>query len=628
MEEKGRTIEDFVGGRVLAWAGALTVLTGIAFLVAVAIGRGWIDEPTRIALAFAGSGAMFVAGGWLYERRGATQAALALTGSGLAGMFLTLTAGTQLYDLYPTSLALAAAFGFGVSGTALAVRWNTRTVAALSIGGALAAPGLVHAPTSDFVAGYLLIVLACSTGVIVMRRWNWLAIGSFVLAVPQLLAWVGTRPAPGLLVAVLAAFALVNAMAAFGYELRTNEPGLRPSSTVLLLGGALVTAAAGYFGLYETGHHALAPWWLAALAAAHVVAGVAALRSRRVSHEIGLLTTVAGGVLADVAFGTLASGPALAAGWGASAAGLALLVRKRGEDRELTRLALGGQLLLALFHVLLFDAPLETLAGGTSDMPNALVGAGSVGLAAFACARLDSANRALAVTFDSIAALALAYATAAALEGPALAATWAGIAAGLGASARREPLAGAFTLGFLGLASLHALVVEAPPSALAFGVDDLVGVSAAFAALGLAALAIARELDSAPPQLRVALVASGATAFLYLASVAIVSVFQPGSETFDPSLALGVRQQGQVLLSALWATAGVAALVVGLRGDQRAARLAGFGLLGLAFGKVIVFDLATLDSIYRVASCIALGLLLLASAFAYQRLRPRVGSVA
>ena len=52
-------------------------------------------------------------------------------------------------------------------------------------------------------------------------------------------------------------------------------------------------------------------------------------------------------------------------------------------------------------------------------------------------------------------------------------------------------------------------------------------------------------------------------------------------------------------------------------------RMAGFALLGLSFGKVIVFDLATLDSIYRVASCVALGLLLLASAFAYQRMRPR-----
>src|SRR4051812_7927089 len=36
-------IEDFLGGRVLAWAGSATVLLGVVLLVAVAIGRGWID---------------------------------------------------------------------------------------------------------------------------------------------------------------------------------------------------------------------------------------------------------------------------------------------------------------------------------------------------------------------------------------------------------------------------------------------------------------------------------------------------------------------------------------------------------------------------------------------------------
>ena len=40
--------------------------------------------------------------------------------------------------------------------------------------------------------------------------------------------------------------------------------------------------------------------------------------------------------------------------------------------------------------------------------------------------------------------------------------------------------------------------------------------------------------------------------------------------------------------------------------------------------KVGLFDLAALDEIYRVLSVIALGLLLLAGAFAYQRLRASV----
>ena len=52
-----------------------------------------------------------------------------------------------------------------------------------------------------------------------------------------------------------------------------------------------------------------------------------------------------------------------------------------------------------------------------------------------------------------------------------------------------------------------------------------------------------------------------------------------------------------------------------------AGKLAGLGLLALTVAKVFVVDLAKLESIWRVASFLALGLLLLAGAFAYQRIR-------
>src|SRR3954453_11772685 len=93
-------LEDFLGGRVLAWAGSAIVLLGVVLLVAVAIGRGWIDEPTRIAIAFAVSACLLAAGAWLYERRGKTQAAMLTAGTGLSGLFLTFAAGVQLYHLY------------------------------------------------------------------------------------------------------------------------------------------------------------------------------------------------------------------------------------------------------------------------------------------------------------------------------------------------------------------------------------------------------------------------------------------------------------------------------------------------------------------------------------------------
>ena len=117
---------------------------------------------------------------------------------------------------------------------------------------------------------------------------------------------------------------------------------------------------------------------------------------------------------------------------------------------------------------------------------------------------------------------------------------------------------------------------------------------------------------------------SGALLVLYAASVAVVSAFQPGTTGADLSIFdLGVRQQGQVVLSAMWSVVGVGALIVGLRRDLRGVRIAALGVLLVAVGKVFLFDLATLTSVYRVASFVGLGLLLLMAAFAWQRMRPR-----
>jgi uncharacterized membrane protein len=65
---------------------------------------------------------------------------------------------------------------------------------------------------------------------------------------------------------------------------------------------------------------------------------------------------------------------------------------------------------------------------------------------------------------------------------------------------------------------------------------------------------------------------------------------------------------------------GLAAIVFGLVRNLRLVRLGGLVLLGIAIVKVFFVDLATLESIYRVASFVALGLLLIACAFAYQSL--------
>jgi hypothetical protein len=148
------------------------------------------------------------------------------------------------------------------------------------------------------------------------------------------------------------------------------------------------------------------------------------------------------------------------------------------------------------------------------------------------------------------------------------------------------------------------------------------------AAVALGAVAVAAALVAllgpADARWRTAAWSAAAVVVLYAASVELVTLFQPaGGRTLFAPGELDPREQGQALLSGLWALTGVAALVVGLVRDRAALRLGALALLGVTVGKVFLFDLASLTSLYRVASFIALGLLLLGGAFAWQRIRPR-----
>jgi hypothetical protein len=202
-----------------------------------------------------------------------------------------------------------------------------------------------------------------------------------------------------------------------------------------------------------------------------------------------------------------------------------------------------------------------------------------------------------------------------ALSGPALVVGWSAeavVLAWVGArSGHRQTQFGVAL--FLVLATGHTLLFEAPPSALLVGVNSLPRAVIGIAVVALAAVAVARLLELEDPA-AFALGTLAAAAVIYLPSVVIVDALTTGRYS-DPG------QTPQLLLSALWGGCGLAALVVGLLRDERRLRLAGLTLLAIAVGKVFLFDLAKLESIYRVASFIALGMLLLAAAFAYQRLR-------
>lgn len=496
-------LEDLLGRHGLALAGGAAVLAGLAFFVALAASRGWLAPPVRVALAAIASYALVAAGAWLHERRARTTASLALVGTGIAGMFLTVTAGTATYRLVPTALGLAAALAIGALATALAVRWDAQPIAGLGVVGALCAPVLTAAEPTLGLIGFLAVALAAAAAVLVWRRWEWVGLVAIVVTTPQLGAWVlgGDPPARDAL-PVLALFAALHVAAAVGYEWRPSGSALRASSGVLVSANAAVTAGLGTVAL--DGAATPTGRWLAGLALAHgLVAALSLVLRPQAVRGIAVVLASAGLALANLAAIVLVDGVALPVGWAASAVVIGWLGR---EDPHAAR-AVTAQLVLAVGHVALVEAPVWALAGGV----------------------------------DSLTA----------------------------------------------------------------AVSSLVAITVAGAVL-----------RPARPRL-------AAMSLLWLASVSAVTVL--------------AGQGGQLLLSALWAATGLAALLAGLasgraawsdsdQGWTRAGRRGGMALLCVALGKAVMYDLAALDSGYRAASFVLLGLLLIAGGLAYQRRRAVTGT--
>lgn len=620
-------LEEFLGGRLLALVGGVAVLVGVAFFVSLAIERGWIGESTRVGLAFAGSAALLALGVWLFERRGRGQAALAMTAAAVGSLYLTLAAASELYRLIPTGLALLGALAIGSLATALALRWSSRTVAALGIGGALAAPAVADSLTSAGMV-FLVIASAAASAVLVWRRWDWLAIGAFALVVPQVAVWALDASPDAELVVLLGAFAGITLVGALGHAVRTGASHIPEPARLLVVAGALAFGAFGFSALPHAEGEIAGGLWLAGLAVAYGLIGALALFTRRIQDELALLVLGAGLTLANVSFGLLADGVVLPIGWALSAAAFAAIAHRYQQRSELVALTLGSQLSLAIAHTLLFEAPpgaLDAAAPATAGV-DAVSALAAVLVTAFACARLvlEDERRTWSSALDAVSLAALIYMSATVLDGTELVLAFGAQALVIAELARRtlDPLARTCALVLLAFAAGHALVFEAPPEALLRGADSLAAAALALGAVALTAFRCGRSGPFGSAREPMVLLAAGIAALLLLASIAIVTPFQPGAGAPDTGLGLGVRQQGQVLLSAFWGACGFAALWLGLRRRSRELRLAGFALLAVAAGKVFLYDLSTLGSVYRVLSFVALGLLLLTAAYVYQRARP------
>ena len=747
-------LEERFAPRLLAWTGGAALIAAAVFLLSLAFTRGWIGEEARVAIGLVAGGLAFAAGARFLLRDNPLLGHV-LTAVGLGIISISLLAATRLYGLVSPDIGLLAALVVSGAAAWLAVRTSTQVVAAFGLVSALMSPPLIGASPTTLTLGFVAVTLIGTTTVALFRSWRWLPTIAFLLAAPQVAAWLLGDSPPVEALLVTTGFWVINLIASGGEELRRNRPHVPASGSLLAFSSALflllalsivlddelVPWRAGAFAIYGVLHLAVAAWYL---------------RTRGLEHRFGNTTAAAGLMFVTIALAVQVGAIQLPAAWAVEAvAVLGVAVRFRHRWSAMAALLLGS---LSVAHLLIVSYPMDRLGDRLFNPPffhaefitllvmlaalavaavlvrpawaRAMIGAAAmallvwvgpfelagvalvawlaaVGVASAAVQRVVSATgdddrvpapawaRAAMEPATWLAGLSASLAALVALSGRLNPAAWGTVAPPAIPFSDDRALAGAILVaGQLGIAYLAPASLARPAAALAalattayvipFEVyaDGVVILWCALAAVALltrwlparlsspagglllagaatvafaivaspvrlavydasavpspllpawpgAFLALAAVLAVVPRERLSARLAplrpiGAVAALVYTASIGIVSMFQGQVGASDLRVE-ELATQAQVALSVLWTGIGATAVVVGLARGFIVVRQAGLVLLGLATVKVFLVDLAALDVAYRVLSLAALGLLLLASAYAFTRLRRSSG---
>ena len=414
---------ELTPSRLLAAAGGIVLLLGLAFLLRYAVVRGWLGPEVRVVLALVGSAILAGVGVRLERDRDTRIVGQICTATASAGAYAAVVAAVVLYHLVPDAVGLTGAAVIAGAAVARGAWTRAQSIAALGVGGALLSPVLVDASNGAATLGLLTVALAGGLIVAVRQGWPLIAALAFVIITPQL--WVIALDRADVVVGLTFAAGCAGMILAAAVTAGRGRDWQQATMPALV--GALNAASIAALGATVLDERLVLAGdtpglWLLGVAAVHLAAAILLAR-RYFSPPLAIVLSLVGIVIGDAAVVELFDGYVVALLIGAAVA-VAAIALHRPWSHGVARFVVVAQLVALTVHAL------------------AVV---------IARAPLGSAEAVLFVT--SLAAAAVAY------------------AAIVPAADRDLAVLGAGLLGGLGVVRL--LAIEAPLSALLNGPHDL-----------------------------------------------------------------------------------------------------------------------------------------------------------
>lgn len=179
VEEKPRlSFEQQFGARLPVWIGGIALALAGFFLVKYSIEIGLLSPIVRVILGgLFGLGLLAAAEKFraMPNIANHTRIAQALSGAGIADLYVVLFAATSLYGLLPSWLGFIGMAGVTATAVLLSLR-HGKPIALLGLFGGVLTPALIHSTTPDAALLFLYLYAVMAGLMIVIRERGWWAV--------------------------------------------------------------------------------------------------------------------------------------------------------------------------------------------------------------------------------------------------------------------------------------------------------------------------------------------------------------------------------------------------------------------------------------------------------------------
>jgi uncharacterized membrane protein len=602
------SLERRIGGQWLLYIGVFAILIALAYFEKLAFESAYLGETARVVQGGI-AGLLLVYGGVRFARRGYEGYGRAISGTGIAALYVSIYASFNFYHLIGQSTAFVLMLVLTAAAAALSYRERSQGLAILAVGGGYLTPFLLPGATDAQVAlfGYDAILAAGASALAARRTWPLLYATSYVATLVTVAAWADRFYTPEKYLRTELFLTLFCVL--FVWMLRRCR--LRGSGAEQLAWLVLLTAPLAYYIASVAiliQHSTPLLVWLVALAAVGAAVAV------RQSAGWGLVVAVA--VLAPLlawsdwpaARSHLIDGSTAVAGIYLLAFAAQLRLARTPHEvspAEVFWLHLNGLgTFAAVYLLLLYDHLAFTAVAA------ALFAVWQAGVAL--AIRRDAPEHAL--HFGALGFTLTAIAIALEFDGPAVTIGWGaeGLAiVALGLRAQRGWLRGAGLVLF-GIAFVRAasLLTSTPIVSQTPLFNPRTACAVVLVAIAYVIALLHRDRADARP-IR--------TTFVLLAQV--LTLLWLTSEIHLYWWAAESARTRELMLSVTWGAYATVLVVIGLRRRFAPLRIFAIVVLAMTIVKVFAIDLAELQRVYRVASILVLGILLLLTSYLYQRSR-------